>query len=561
MRTVLSFGLSVVCFLFASLSLAAQTDFRPCPASLLGLTGSAVELPALDVEAAWLRADKEAAEGGKHLYGIVQTGAVDLSPDGGVTEHVMAVHVGNAQGVALHFDDFHLPAGAELWVTDEDGTWQEGPYDFRDNDDHGRIATGDVPGEWAVLRLQVPAGLSEAVRLHMEGAAALFRDVDGARGGSQPCEVDVACPEIQGWECQRDATVRLSIIENGGSYLCSGAMVNTTALDCRQYMLTALHCASNADDDDFALLKVYYNYERPECGEGNGLLNRRRTGVIRLADSDDIQGSNFQGSDFLLVEVEDAIPTSWPVYFAGWDASGSGSGEGVGIHHPSGDVKKISTYTQNTSSISLGDFGSHWRVYWVETVTEHGVTEGGSSGSHLFNEEGLSIGTLSAGLSACTNGGAGAGTGPNQPDYYGKMSFHWDDNPNPADEKLELWLDPENTGQTVLHGAYPDLEATVPCGPDQACEEIADVAQMQLEREFRLMPNPASDRLHLRLAAGGWSDAALVTLRDAVGRVIGIESWWGGAAVLDVSDLPRGWMLVTVSLPDGAQLTRRVLLD
>jgi nitrogen fixation protein len=63
------------------------------------------------------------------------------------------------------------------------------------------------------------------------------------------------------------------------------------------------------------------------------------------------------------------------------------------------------------------------------------------------------------------------------------------------------------------------------------------------------------------LAAGGWSDAALVTLRDAVGRVIGIESWWGGAAVLDVSNLPRGWMLVTVSLPDGAQLTRRVLLD
>lgn len=561
MRTVLYFGLPAVFLLFVSLSLSAQTDSRPCPASLLGLTGSAIELPALDVEAAWLRADKEAAEWGKHLYGVVQENAVDLSPEGGVTQHIAAVHMDRAQGVALHFDDFHLPAGAELWVTDAEGTWQEGPYDFRDNDNHGRIATGDVPGEWVVLRLQVPAELSGAVRLHIEGAAALFRDVDGARGGSQPCEVDVACPEIQGWECQRDATVRLSIIENGGSYLCSGAMVNTTALDCRQYMLTALHCASNADGDDFALLKVYYNYERPECGEGNGLLNRRRTGVIRLADSDDIQGSNFQGSDFLLVEVEDAIPTSWPVYFAGWDASGSGSGEGVGIHHPSGDVKKISTYTQNTSSISLGDFGSHWRVYWVETVTEHGVTEGGSSGSHLFNEEGLSIGTLSAGLSACTNGGAGVGTGPNQPDYYGKMSFHWDDNPNPADEKLELWLDPENTGQTVLHGAYPDLEAAVPCGPDQACEEIADVAQLQLERELRLMPNPASDRLHLRLAANGWAEAAHVTLRDATGRIIATESWWGGAAVLDVSDLPRGWMLVTVSLPDGAQLTRRVLLD
>ena len=200
---------------------------------------------------------------------------------------------------------------------------------------------------------------------------------------------------------------------------------------------------------------MYYNYERPECGEGNGLLNRRRTGVIRLADSDDIQGNNFDGSDFLLVEVEDEIPSNWDVYYAGWDASGSGSGSGVGIHHPSGDVKKVSTYTQNTSSISLGAFGSHWRVYWVETVTDHGVTEGGSSGSHLFNEEGLSIGTLSAGLSACSNGGAGAGTGPNQPDYYGKMSYHWDDNPNPADES---W----NCGSIRRAAVRPCCTALIP---------------------------------------------------------------------------------------------------
>ena len=561
MKIAIRFDLLVLLSLFFSSAVSAQTDSRPCPQSLLAMEASALELPALDVEAAWLRANREASQLGKHLYGIVQEGAMDLSPAEGADLHAAAVRVKGASGVALHFDQFHLPVGAELWVTDVTGVWQEGPYDFRDNDEHGRLATGDVPGEWAVIRLRAPHGLSSNVRLHIEGAAALFRDVDGARGGSGPCEVDVACPEIQGWECQRDATVRLSIIENGGSYLCSGAMVNTTALDCRQYMLTALHCASDADDDEFALLKVYYNYERPECGEGNGLLNRRRTGVIRLADSDDVQGNNFQGSDFLLVEVEDAIPSSWDVYYAGWDASGSGSGEGVGIHHPSGDVKKISTYTQNTSSISLGDFGSHWRVYWIETVTEHGVTEGGSSGSHLFNEEGLSIGTLSAGLSACSNGGAGNGTGPNQPDYYGKMSFHWDDNPNPADEKLELWLDPQNTGQTVLHGAYPDFDAAVPCGPDQACEEIADVSQLQIERELKVMPNPASSQLHLRLPAQGWTDAAMIRVFDAMGRIVASETWWGGAAVLDVSGLSRGCVLVSVSLSDGSQTTRRVVLN
>lgn len=552
---------SVAACLSVQTTAHGQTEMRPCPDELISLGYESIELPSLDVEQAWDRAEREAAVLGKHLYGVVQGQSEDLSPDVDAEVYAIGVHVNFAMGVALHFDEFHLPAGAELWVTDADGLWQEGPYDFRDNNEHGRMASGDVPGEWAVLRLKVPAGLAQDVRLHIEGAAALFRDADGARGGSQPCHVDVACPEIQGWECQRDATVRLSIIENGGSYLCSGAMVNTTALDCRRYMLTALHCASEVTDEEFTLFKVYFNYERPECGDGNGLLNRRRTGVLRLADSDDIQGSNFQGSDFLLVEIEDAIPTSWPVYYAGWDASGSGSGAGVGIHHPSGDTKKISTYTQNTSSISLGAFGSHWRVSWVDTETDHGVTEPGSSGSHLFNEEGLSIGTLSAGLSSCSNGGLGPGTGPDEDDYYGKMSYHWDDNPNPSDEKLELWLDPVGSGQTILHGAYPDMDAAVPCGPAQACEEIADVAQLAIEQGLRIAPNPAHDQIHVRLALPDWTSASTMVVRDAMGRLLCEVSMWGGAMTLDARNWPRGVIYLTLSSADGAQVTRRVVLD
>lgn len=554
-------GLVAVSLILNAWALKGQTESAPCPSDLLAPATVTVALPSFDVATAWERADKEAQLMGKHLYGTVTAHPADLSPMAGAEVHVVEVHQPGVEGLALHFDDFHLPVGVEMWITDAEGQWQEGPYDFRDNDDHGRIASGDVPGETAVLRLRIPQGLADGVRLHLEGVAGLFRDVTAARGGSGPCQVDVACPEIVGWECQRDATVRLSIIESGGSYLCSGAMVNTTAMDCRRYMLTALHCASEVTDDEFALLKVYYNYERPECGEGNGFLNRRRTGVIRLADSDDIQGNNFDGSDFLLVEIEDEIPSSWDVYYAGWDASGSGTGSGVGIHHPSGDVKKISTFTQNTSSISLGAFGSHWRVYWVETVTDHGVTEGGSSGSHLFNEEGLSIGTLSAGLSACTNGGAGGGTGPNQPDYYGKMSYHWDDNPNPDDEKLYLWLDPAGLGWDMMNGAYPDDEAEVPCGPDQACEALVDVEQMDLARDLRVQPNPARDRIHVRWPGGDWTGPATMVLRDGAGRILREAKWWGGAMEIDVADWPRGLVLLTVETTEGAQVTRRVILD
>ena len=190
----------------------------PCPDDLLSLDQEEVWLPHFDADRAWERAEREADLQGKHLYGVVSAYEVNLAPDHS-GESAVSVHFPGVQGLALHFADFHLPVGVRMWVTNEAGTWQDGPYDFRDNDGHGRLATGDVPGDVAVIRLDIPQGLEQEVRLLMEGAAGLFRDVSATRGGSEPCQVDVACPEIEGWECQRDATVRLSIIESGGAYL------------------------------------------------------------------------------------------------------------------------------------------------------------------------------------------------------------------------------------------------------------------------------------------------------------------------------------------------------
>lgn len=146
-------------------SVVGQTDFQPCPEEVLASWGEEVVLPALDVDRAWERADKEEELLGKHLYGIVLPHWAALGPEAHSTSHVVAVKVPGALGIAVHFDDFHLPPGVQMWVTNEAGTWEEGPYDFRDNDDHGRLATGDVPGESAVLRLVMPYGTADQVRL------------------------------------------------------------------------------------------------------------------------------------------------------------------------------------------------------------------------------------------------------------------------------------------------------------------------------------------------------------------------------------------------------------
>src|SRR5690606_34279814 len=120
---------------------------------------------------------------------------------------------------------------------------------------------------------------------------------------------------------------------------------------------------------------------------------------------------------------------------------------GASIHHPAGDIKKISTYSSNLVSDTWGGpAGTHWRVTWTANASGHGVTEGGSSGSPIFNAAGRIIGTLTGGSSFCN--------APSNPDYYGKMSYHWTSNPG---DDLSTYLAP-GSAATTLDGTNQ------PCG-------------------------------------------------------------------------------------------------
>ena len=133
------------------------------------------------------------------------------------------------------------------------------------------------------------------------------------------------------------------------------------------------------------------------------------TGCSSVSNSSS-NGNVYNTSDFHLLELNSSPPFDYGVYAAGWDRSTSASSNGVGIHHPAGDIKKISKYNQSTSS------GLDWRVRWVETENNrHGVTEGGSSGSPLLNSNKRIVGDLSTGSSSCTF--------KNGYDFYGKFSY------------------------------------------------------------------------------------------------------------------------------------------
>ncbi|MDO4756760.1 MAG: protease, partial [Parabacteroides sp.] len=152
---------------------------------------------------------------------------------------------------------------------------------------------------------------------------------------------------------------------------------------------------------------------------------------------------------------------SYNVYYNGWDRSDKAATFGVGIHHPSGDYMKISTFkktaTSHTWSSDNNVFGAikaHWNVTFSATANGHGVTEGGSSGSPLFNQNKLIVGTLSGGNSTCKY--------PEGTNYYGKLYYHWDKYSKSDTARMDIYLDPIKSGVTQLAGRYASAPKAAP---------------------------------------------------------------------------------------------------
>ena len=220
----------------------------------------------------------------------------------------------------------------------------------------------------------------------------------------------------------------------------------------------------------------YFNYESPTCEDPITEPEHFSVTGAEWVANEGTHGTD--GSDFYLMRLLDAIPYSYPVFYNGWSADDEISNSGVGIHHPEGDIMKISTYStpRTTSSWQSNGLPSHWKVNWSETENNWGVTEGGSSGSPLFDEQGHLIGTLTGGLASCSNQA--------DPDYYGKFSYHWESNSTDITRQLKPWLDPDNTGITQINGSVSGIS-------NNYKGQAMDV---------KIFPNPANNILNVSFA-------------------------------------------------------------
>ncbi len=424
-----------------------------------------ISLPAIDMNLV----EHEDMEMGKEVYRIAKSIPVNINVlesgtwtklNDGNSICRLTLSSYNALALGVYYNDFYLPDGSKLFLYNADHSQVIGAFSSNNNPSDGYFATELIQGESVTLEYWQSGDKSSNARISIYEIAYVYRGYNdyfhkdaNDFGDSDYCEVNVNCsPEGNNWQDEKKGVARILLKEGNNYFWCTGSLVNNVRQDFEPYFLTADHCGHNASTSDYNQWIFYFNFESSSCSNPtNSPSSNTMTGCTKVASGGN-QGSS--GSDFKLLLFNSYIPQSYNVYFNGWNRNNVASSSGVGIHHPSGDIKKISTYTSTltTSSWNGSGYNSHWQVYWANTSNGHGVTEGGSSGSPIFNSNGSLIGTLTGGSSYCSS--------PNSPDFYGKFSYHWQSNGSAASQHLKEWLDPDNVGTTILSGTYQVVSFT-----------------------------------------------------------------------------------------------------
>lgn len=357
------------------------------------------------------------------------------------------VYSSGAQTLNLHFSKFQLPDGASLWLYDPDGTVIAGPYTKTNELGDQQLWTSVIDGETTIVELRVPAAVKDQVRLQLaevnHGYRGFAKAGTGSFGDAGSCEIDVVCPAGRPYLDQARALARITI---GGSTLCSGQLVNNVRQDDTPFFLTANHCGISSSNASSVVF--YWNYQNSQCG-GNGSEPGYQT------QSGSVWVAGDQPSDFTLIKAAQAPSSSFNLYLAGWNASSSTPQSGGVVHHPMGDVAKIATF--NAAAVSLnnqslctgslpivGACTSTRKVNVWQVSYNQGITEPGSSGSALYDQNHLIVGQLSGGSTSCS-------AGRNATDIYGRTNAAWTSN-SAASAQLKANLDPDNSGKLTLSG-------------------------------------------------------------------------------------------------------------
>ncbi len=357
--------------------------------------------------------------------------------------YLLQIESKGAKSLSVNFSEYYLAKTSKLFLYNKDKSFVFGALTPLNNKKFGSLAVSPIKGDKIILEYFHPKNIKDDTKLKINKINHAFLDIYDLKGTktgfgvSGSCNVNINCTEGNNWQDEKNSVVRL--IVNGNEF-GTGSLINNTANNGIPYIFSANHMFNNNCEnlpEIFNSTIALFNYESPNCEHpaSEPSKNNSVSGAELVATPSDCR------LDFALIKLTKNIPASYNPFFAGWELSDTPHSPSVTIHHPSADIKKISVdydYPIIDTYDSYYNAYTHWRIAQWEV----GTTEGGSSGSPLFNEHKRIIGTLTGGEASCNN---------SVNDYYQNIYHAWEYKAD-INQQLKHWLDPTNSGVTELGG-------------------------------------------------------------------------------------------------------------
>ncbi|MFN4255126.1 MAG: T9SS type A sorting domain-containing protein [Saprospiraceae bacterium] len=398
-------------------------------------------------------------------------GTWDLSSTHLVWQH--KIESEGAVSMSVVFHELALPDGAEVYVYCPETGWLTGPItnkNFPMGEDE--IASEVLPGGSVQIVYKEPKGaegsrnlvitkIGHGYRLLGEGEFLSEVVLDRSSGS---CNVDIT-DDPRGNCFSMEKRAEALLLRDQNTKVCSGTMIVNTGFQTTlsPYYLTAHHCLFDVPENPNsglispATLGLRFRYWTNNSAyvTYTGITYRALTGAI---------------SDAALIELTSPIDPTYEVFYAGWSRSLTAPSNTSIVHHPDGDVTKISFDAAppfiNTAPVSYGRFqlpvGAAWVTDYGQTANgDWGTTEIGTSGCPLLNPSHLVIGDFKGGPSpGCTvQGNTVIGER-----HFGTFAASWGTVGAPA-TSLAPWLDPLGTAPTTHVGTFQLLPGSdkIPC--------------------------------------------------------------------------------------------------
>jgi len=360
-------------------------------------------------------------------------------------------------------ENIAIPKESSLYVLSLKNKLILGPYHSKSFTNDSTLFIEPIPGEEVVFELDLPLN-SDTTKNYFtitkigHDFRNFYKESSSTRGVAGSCEHDINCGIGLDWQIEKRSIVKYIFNTTLGTESCTGTLINNTTNNELPYILTANHCIKDNKTASTAIF--YFNYENSKCGISDAISNSYSiSGSTLMATSKDTVNSRL---DFTLLRLKITPPKSISPYYSGWSLKTNIVNNVVCIHHPKGDAKKISYENDYIKNGSFTDNGYLNDTHWQIAKWDTGVTEGGSSGSPLFNSNHQIIGDLSGGIAACGN--------PIN-DFFEKLYKSWDFFPDSSNQ-LKYWLDPLNLGVTECNGYDPLLGSDNPITNIKFDEEL-----------------------------------------------------------------------------------------